>query len=138
LAAACGGGGEPDGSDVPAEIAVDADLTLIMEDIDELIVGYAVEGEEVTSPGPTLRLQAGKEVTITVENRSSFAHDFRLVAEKTSDAEPLWDAATAYLRVGKRGSLAFTPDRAGEFFYICALRGHLTLHGMWGQVVVEE
>lgn len=154
LVVACGGGdttardrpadGSEEGSsedvgdsEEPAEIAVDKDLALVMDKIGEEGRGYAVEGEEVTSPGPTLRLQAGKEVTITVENGDRFGHDFNIVAEKRSDAEPLWGAATPIFQAGKSKRVTFTPDKAGEFFYVCSVPGHISIQGMWGRLVVE-
>jgi FtsP/CotA-like multicopper oxidase with cupredoxin domain len=52
------------------------------------LAGFALEGGEITSPGPTIRLQAGDEVTITLENEhgqldeESISHDFVVVAEQ--------------------------------------------------------
>ncbi len=114
--------------------------------------GYAVEGEEITSPGPTIRVREGDTVTITFENAHFWEdgrpfgepHNITIVRDKDEsvwEMQPLWDAnvggyRTAGLKPGERESVTFTADTAGTFYYVCAYADHID-HGMWGSFVVE-
>jgi hypothetical protein len=70
----------------PDQIVREADFVLATGELRREgfaeLAGFALEGEEITSPGPTIRLQAGDEVTITLENvhgqfdEESISHDF--------------------------------------------------------------
>lgn len=115
--------------------------------------GFAVAGEEITSPGPTLRVRKGETVTITFENAHVWEdgkpfgepHNLVVVADKDArrlDLKPLWGAKVGgfgedYLPTGERGSVTFTAETAGEFHYVCSVGDHIA-HGMWGRFVVEE
>ena len=117
------------------------------------IAGYGVEGEEITSPGPTIRVRQGETVTITFENAhfrddgTPFleGHNFTVVADKDVPLytmEPLWGAHVGgfgdpNLKVGERGSVTFTAETAGSFFYVCAFIDHIH-KGMWGRFIVYE
>ena len=114
--------------------------------------GFAVEGEEITSPGPTIRVRKGETVTITFENAhyreigTPFPepHNFTVVADKdvsVFEMEPLWGAHVGgfddeNLKAGERGSVTFTAETAGEFYYVCAYSDHIEV-GMWGRFIVE-
>ena len=112
-------------------------------------VGYALEGEDVMSPGPTITVRAGEPVTITLkiaDERVPESHDFFIVAEKDNrdvifpiaeQEEPLWGAGTELLSFGEQQTITFTPDTPGSYFYICTHSGHLR-RGMWGSFIVEE
>ncbi len=65
--------------------------------------GFAVEGEDITSPGPTIRVRKGETVTITFENAHfrpggrpfGEPHNFTVVADKDvrlDEMVPLWGA----------------------------------------------
>ncbi len=102
--------------------------------------GYGFEGEDIVSPGPTIVVKAGQPVTITfknVEERFPVEHNFVIVAEKQSSADPLWGAETERLREAEEQTITFTPDTPGSYFYICSVSDH-ALAGMWGTFVVEE
>ena len=114
--------------------------------------GFGVEGEDITSPGPTIRMRKGETVTITFENAhyleggSPFPepHNFTVVEDKdvpVFEMEPLWSAHVGgfddeNLRAGERGSVTFTAETAGSFYYVCALSDHPG-RGMWGRFIVE-
>jgi FtsP/CotA-like multicopper oxidase with cupredoxin domain len=117
-------------------------------------LGYAVEGEDINSPGPTIRVRKGESVTITFENahyleggtpEPRVTHNFTVVADKDvpwARMEPLWGAYVGgsgdpNLKVGERGSVTFTAEEAGSFYYVCAILKHAD-RGMWGRFVVEE
>lgn len=161
--AACGAEGDQAGDGV-----VD------ISDGDELVIvagqplgistesGFAIKGEEFTTPGPTIRMRKGDTVTITFENGHYCdvdhpclnvtdgrpfwePHNWTIVADKdvpVSQMEPLWGAHVGgfgdeLLAVGERGSVTFTAEDAGSFYYVCAFSDH-THRGMWGRFIVEE
>ena len=102
--------------------------------------GYALEGEDVMSPGPTIVARAGQQVTITFKVADEIVlepHDFVIVAEQDKLADPLWGAQTDKLRFGEQQTITFTPDTPGTYFYICSVSDHLH-RGMWGSFVAEE
>ena len=63
---------------------------------DQYVVGFALLGGNISSPGPTIRVRKGHQVTITFKNvhgtfsEARIAHDFVVVAEKDRLAKPLW------------------------------------------------
>ncbi len=117
--------------------------------------GFRFEGEEATSPGPTITVHKGETVTITFKNEALFEdgridtnlHNFLIVADKdvnSSAMVPLWGATVGGnnnpdedLKTGEHGSVTFVPEEVGEFYYICNSHGHFTL-GMWGRLIVLD
>ncbi len=109
--------------------------------------GFALEGEDITSPGPTITVRAGEPVTITFKVADEIVpepHDFFIVAEKDYPEVllaklegPLWGAGTESLSFGAQQTITFTPDTPGSYFYICSVSDHLR-RGMWGSFEVEE
>ncbi len=121
-------------------------------------IGFAFEGEEITSPGPTIEVRKGETVTITFENAHYYedgrafseSHNLTVVEDKdlhpVSQMEPLWGAQVGgfqglgvapNLKAGERGSVTFTAETAGEFYYVCAVPGHIG-GGMWGRFIVVD
>lgn len=123
-----------------------ADLVLITGETRENLElgGFGFDGEEILSPGPTIRVSAGEPVTLVLENIHGYVdnelipHDFTVIGEKDESAAPLWGAQTETLAPGEADIITFTPDAPGKYFYICSLVGHMSAHGMWGRLVVEE
>ncbi len=109
--------------------------------------GFALEGEEITSPGPTITVPVGELVTIAVKNvddHQGEPHDFTIVAEMDNLAlltkllvDPRWGAETEWLPRGEQQTITFTPDTPGSYFYICTNSDHARL-GMWGSFIVKE
>jgi len=144
VGAACGGGD----SDTTKELVLVAGFPLG----DTSKGGFGVEGEDITSPGPTIRVRKGETVTITFENAHYLEsgrpfgepHNFTVVEDKDeflSLLEPLWGAHVGgfgdeNLRAGERGSVTFTAETAGSFYYVCAFSDH-PAKGMWGRFIVE-
>jgi len=128
----------------PAEFVVIGGNT-IRDEEDRRKPGFALEGEDITSPGPTITVRVGEPVTITFKNVHDFPepHDFTIVAEMDNLAlltkllvDPLWGAETKWLPFGEQQTIAFTPDTPGSYFYICTNGDHARL-GMWGSFIVE-
>ncbi len=157
LVAACGGS-EP--TPTPAALVLLGGV-VIPEEGPPTELGFALEGEDVVSPGPAITVRAGEPVTITFKVADEIVpepHNFVIVADmglvpldfgaatlegriarnKARLADPLWGAKTEQLRFGEQQSITFTPDTPGSYFYICSLSDHLALRGMWGSFIVEE
>jgi uncharacterized cupredoxin-like copper-binding protein len=145
VVAACGGGD----SDTTKELVLVAGFP----PGDTTKTGFGVEGEDITSPGPTIRVRKGETVTITFENAHYLVdgrpfpepHNFTVVEDKDVpefEMELLWGAhvggfGDVNLEAGERGSVTFTAETAGSFDYVCAVIGHIGA-GMWGRFIVEE
>ncbi len=150
MLAACGGG-----EDAPTTAATDgtatsaatdaasaADLDLIGSELgDGDKYGFAFAGENVATPGPIITVPVGEEVTIRFENASDEQnHDFVVAKDKFGtffEFKPLWGAETKPLGPGESATIAFTPDEAGTYAYVCTIQGHAG-NGMHGEFVVED
>ena len=118
---------------------------------DAKVFGYALLGQAMTSPGPTIRVKKGDKVTITFNNvhgaydGAKLFHNFVVVATKDESAERLWGAQVGenhpiyptWIDAGESGTATFTPETAGAFFYICSVPGHLE-QGMYGSLTVQD
>jgi plastocyanin len=104
--------------------------------------GFALEGEELTSPGPTLRVPAGAEVTITLHNQhgafsgEEISHNIAIVADKDAVPHPRFESEIDPVNAGETGSVTFTAGEPGTYFYVCTLVGHVG-RGMYGEFIVE-
>jgi hypothetical protein len=110
--------------------------------------GWTFDGEElvtINSPGPTLEVEVGTEVTVTFTNRSGWSdtspqdaipQSFRVVATIPS-AETLFGADTGLVDVGESATITFVADEVGDFRYMSDGLGMSAL-GMFGRFVVTE
>ncbi len=101
--------------------------------------GFGNSSTEITSPGPTLNFKDGTSYMVTVNNVANIPHSFEIVSTKAVSSSPLFGAGiglTNYIPAEGSGSVTFTPDKTGNFYYVCTVPGHLEL-GMWGNVVVS-
>jgi plastocyanin len=100
--------------------------------------GFGTSADNILSnPGPTLQLQVGQTYTMTVHNVASISHSWEIVATKAVGT-PMFGAGinvNNYIQPGQSGSVTFTPDQAGSFYYVCTVPGHINL-GMWGNVEI--
>jgi plastocyanin len=89
------------------------EITLLARDM-----AFYLPGE--TTPNPTLRVQAGEEVRLTLVNdEAGMQHD--VTVEGTSLVIPPLPTA-----VGSRGSATFVaPDRPGRYPYVCTLHAQM-------------
>ncbi len=101
--------------------------------------GYGDSASSIVSPGPTLHLKAGTTYTMTVHNAGKIPHSWEIVSTKATSNSPLFGAGiniSSYIPPGTSASVTFTPDKAGNYYYVCTVPGHISL-GMWGNVVVS-
>lgn len=102
---------------------------------------FGLTQSSMTSPGPQLNFTVGDVVSITVFNtgNSISPHNWAIVNAKSDTAPVVFGAQVGSpsnpLSPGASGSVKFTADQAGNFYYVCQVPGHVEL-GMWGTVVV--
>jgi plastocyanin len=104
--------------------------------------GYGTSASNIVSPGPTISLDAGATVTVTLHNVGNMGHNWAIVSDKTdgSTNEPFSGAqigsASNPVAAGGTQSTTFTVGSAGNYYYICQVPGHVSL-GMYGTVNVK-
>jgi len=92
-----------------------------------------------SNPGPTLTFTKGQSYKMTVNNVGTMPHSWAIANGKATGSTVLFSSEInpgAYISAGQSGSVTFTPDQSGNFYYICPVPGHPEL-GMWGNVVVN-
>jgi uncharacterized cupredoxin-like copper-binding protein len=100
--------------------------------------GFGNSSNLLTSPGPTIRFNMSDIVNITVVNVGSMPHAFEITNAPKTGSTMLFNAeigASSYLEAGQKGTVIFSPNNAGSFYYICPVPGHAEL-GMYGSVVI--
>jgi FtsP/CotA-like multicopper oxidase with cupredoxin domain len=115
------------------------DLTLYAGSVSTSTYGYGNSANDITSPGPTLKLKSGQTYTMTVHNVGNIAHSWEIVSTKAFSSSPLFGAGiniNNYIQPGQSASVTFTPDQTGNFYYVCTVPGHIQL-GMWGNVEIS-
>ncbi len=114
-------------------------FTLYAGEISGSQMGFGTAGNNITSPGPTLRIRVTDIVSVTLVNVGSMPHAFAVTTMPTTGAKVLFNAEIASsvnpLEPGQRRTLVFAPTFAGNFYYICPVSGHAEM-GMYGSVVV--
>jgi plastocyanin len=104
--------------------------------------GFGSTSSNIKSPGPTVTLDAGQSVTVTLHNVGSMPHNWAIVTAKTDGNTNLAfngaqiASGTNPLSGGQSASTTFTVGQAGTYYYICQVDGHVSL-GMWGTVTVK-
>jgi uncharacterized cupredoxin-like copper-binding protein len=115
------------------------DITLYVGEVSNNKFGFGISANNLTSPGPTLRIKITDVVSITVVNVGTMPHAFAVTSYPTSSATVLWSAEIASasnpLEPGQRGTVVFVPGNAGSFYYTCPIQGHAEL-GMYGSIIV--
>lgn len=115
-------------------------IVLYAGEISSTQMGFGLSADNLTSPGPTLRVMIGDVVNITVINAGKMPHAFAVTEAPQTGAAVLFDAEAGSpsdpIMPGQQASTVFTPDYAGStFYYICPISGHAAA-GMWGSIVV--
>lgn len=123
-----------------AEQVVDVEFRIVGGEMGNTF-GYGLEGQEISSPGPTLRVKVGDVVRITFTNMGRMPHTLALTTALMYDAPVVFGAAigssTQPVQPGVTASVTFTASSAGEYYYLCQVPGHPQL-GMYGTFIVEE
>lgn len=127
----------PTPSSTPSGTTID--LTLYAGSVSSSTFGYGDSANSIQSPGPTLNLKSGQTYNMTVYNAATnLAHSWEIVSTKAVSESPMFGAGIAintYIQPGQSGSVTFTPDQTGSFYYVCTVPGHIAL-GMWGTVEI--
>jgi uncharacterized cupredoxin-like copper-binding protein len=114
-------------------------LTLFAGEVSSASYGFGNTATSIaTAPNaPTLQLKEGQSYTMTVTNSGTMPHAWEITRDKTTSTVLFGAkiAPTSFLATGASGSVTFTPNEAGTFYYICPVPGHVAL-GMWGTVIV--
>lgn len=132
--------GLPTSPGQPPKQAVE--ITIIGGEISATKFGFALEGQNLTTPGPTIKVKVGDTVKITFKNvggAQDQPHSFVVVLD--GDRIVFGEKSRIGTRadpidVKKSGTTTFKVEQPEEFFYICEVPGHRRL-GMWGKFVVE-
>lgn len=119
------------------------------------VLGYALAGEELAEGAPTITVQSGEQVTLTLENVHGQysgvddAHDLAILSnietlpaagDRSFMDNLMWEAFMAGrgtgLLPGETETITFVPDTPGTYIYLCTIPGHAAA-GMLGEFVVE-
>ena len=116
------------------------EMTLYAGEVSQTQYGFGTSASSLQSnPGPTLTFTQGQSYKMTVNNVGTMPHSWMIANGKTSGSTVLFSSEInpgAFISAGQSGSVTFTPNQAGNFYYICPVPGHPEL-GMWGNVVVN-
>ncbi len=115
-------------------------MTMYAKEISTTVYGFGISPTNVTSPGPTLTFKVGDVVNMTLINIGAMPHDWALVTVNQTSAPTLFNAqiasGTVPIQTNQTGNVIFKVTKAGDYYYICQVPGHVEL-GMWGQVVIN-
>jgi len=115
-------------------------LTLYAGEKSTSAYGFGSSASDLASPGPTLNLVEGTTYTMTVYNVGKMDHSWEISTSKATTTSPLFEAGigiSTYITPGGNGTVTFTPNQTGNFYYVCTFPGHIAL-GMWGNVKVTS
>jgi uncharacterized cupredoxin-like copper-binding protein len=113
-----------------------APLTLYAGEVSSASYGFGNSASSITAGpnSPTITLKEGTSYTMTVHNSGSMPHAWE-ISNSQLGGSVLFGSSIGNIAPGSSGSVTFTPNEAGNFYYICPISGHAAL-GMWGNVVV--
>jgi plastocyanin len=115
-------------------------ITLYEGEISSSLYGFGYSPNSLISPGPTLTFKVNDIVNVTVTDVGQLPHNWAIVSSNQTSAPVLFNAqirsASSPLQHGESGSVIFTVAKAGDFYYICQVPGHVDV-GMYGKVVVN-
>lgn len=119
--------------------AVEVHLKFV-ESTDFRTLGFnAIAGEP--NSDPDIVASVGDKVTIDLENGGKMPHAFGVVTDPDDPNTIVFGAsfksASDPIKPGQTGEVTFTPNKEGEYYYICTVPGHSAL-GMKGKVIVQK
>ncbi len=114
-------------------------ITLYGGEVSAQKFGFGLSPGNITSPGPPLKFNTTDVVQVTFVNAGKYPHAFMVTDTPKSSGNEVFSAAIASgsqpLSPGQSGKVVFTPNKAGNYYYICPVPGHAEL-GMWGNITV--
>lgn len=131
-------GPSPSPSSSPTPTSSGNAITVYGGEISTSKYGFGNSASSLSSPGPTLTFKVGQSYALTFVNSGQAIHAWEITTSK-APGTVLFGAGIGvsnYLSPGQSGTVTFTPDQAGNFYYVCPVPGHVEL-GMWGNVVVN-
>ncbi len=114
-------------------------MTLYEGEVSTTSYGFGNSASSLSSPGPTLTFTEGQSYTMTVYNVGTLPHSWAISTQNSTSGTILFNSEIdpgVYISPGQSGSVTFTPNQSGNFYYICPFPGHADL-GMWGPVVIN-
>jgi FtsP/CotA-like multicopper oxidase with cupredoxin domain len=117
-----------------------AHILLYQGEISDNKYGFGYSPDTLTSPGPTLRFKTSDVVNITVVNTGRFSHAFAITTAPQTGANVLFNAEIGSesnpILPGQSGSVIFTPNNAGSWFFYTSPVSDDAEFGMYGSVVI--
>ena len=86
-----------------------------------------VEAKEFAFTPSTITLKKGQPVQITFKNMGAFPHNLTIVD---------LNVKTKTIQPGEQDTIQFTPDKTGQFTFMCTVPGHAD-KGMKGTLTVQ-
>ncbi len=128
----------PSTSQTPTPTGSSNTMTIYGGEISSSQYGFGMSSSGLTSPGPTLTFKVGQSYTVTFTNSGTMIHGWEITTDKAAGTAVFGAGigVSNYLSPGQSGSVTFTPNQAGNYYYVCPVPGHAAL-GMWGNVVVN-
>ena len=132
-----------DGGDLDGEVPPPDVYTIILytDEISSSEYGFGFLSENITSPGPKLRLFRDQETNITIINIGEQPHAFAITDSLSEDAAVLFESSIGSVEdpvmPDETRSTLFTPESTGDYFYICPIPGHIEA-GMWGNTTITS
>jgi len=116
-------------------------VTIYAGEISDTLYGFGMSPDNLSSPGPTLRLQTGIPINLTLVNVGSKYHALQITNAPRTGAAVVFNAEIGSIDVpvppGESKSVLFFPNIPdNSFFYISSIPGEVEM-GMWGTVVVD-
>jgi parallel beta-helix repeat protein len=117
-------------------------IILYVGEINVTSSGFGLSSTSLTSPGPTLSFHVGDLVNVTLINIDQHEpHAWAITDAPTSNATVLFNAQIGSslnpLPPGTNGSVLFTPNQTGAFYYLCPIPGHVE-RGEIGAVIIQQ
>jgi len=116
-------------------------ITVYAGELSSSVYGFGNTSSTVTSPRPTFTVKVGTTVTVNFTNAGTMPHNWALVTQKTSGNTNLAFSKAQIASLGDPvpasgiATTTFVASRAGTYYYICQVDGHVAL-GMWGTFTV--
>ncbi|HML01981.1 MAG TPA: hypothetical protein VK487_01265 [Candidatus Bathyarchaeia archaeon] len=106
-------------------------ITLYAGEISSSEYGFGNSSMTITSPGPTFNVNVNDTVMILFANAGTIHHSFEVINSLTNSTVLFDSALAAPVQSGGFGSITFTANQTGSFYYISPVNNDAAL-GMWG------